>query len=137
MVMLDVTQAVTDGRAAAEARMLDICEIRYRTGRMAQDPDTLAEVPVYAVRFTTPCRVKAVTAVPRSADAAGRESVTVLRELHIPVGSPTVAEGDEARMTFVHSSSDPTLAGAVLVMDGPAPGSQTTARRLRVSEVVA
>ena len=117
--------------------MLDVCEVRYQTGRMVQDPVTLAEVPVYATRFSTACRVKAIAAVPRSADAAGRESVTVVRELHIPVDSPAVAEGDEAWMVSVHASSDPTLAGVRLVIGGPAPGSQTTARRLRVSEVVA
>lgn len=124
-------------RAEAEARMLDTCEIRYQTGATTQDPNTGSEVPVYATRFTTSCRVKVGAGLAaRDSEAGGRTVVTVQRELHIPVDSPAVHPLDIAVITAVAATSDPTLAGATLKLDGPAPGSQTTARRLQVSEVL-
>lgn len=125
-------------RAEAEARMLDRCEIRYKTGSGTQDPVTGEKSPQYAVRFATKCRVKVSDGLSvREADVGGRTAVSVTRQLHIPVGSPAVQPGDIAVVTSVHASSDRTLLGATLVLAGPAPGSQTTARRLQVSEVIA
>lgn len=118
--------------------MLDECEIRYPTGKNAQDPITGEVTPVYATRFTTKCRVKVSEGLSaRTDEAGGRTAVTVSRQLHIPVDSPAVHAGDVAVMTAVHETSDPSLVDATLVLDGPAPGSQTTARRLQVSEVIA
>lgn len=135
--MSDLTGVLDAGRAAAEARMLDTCEIRYPTGVTAQDPNTGSEAPVYATRFSTSCRVKVGQGLAvQDAEAGGRTVVTVRRELHIPVNSAAVHPLDIAVMTSVHATSDPTLAGATLKLDGPTPGSQTTARRLQVSEVL-
>jgi hypothetical protein len=117
--------------------MLDACDIRYQTGLSDPDPDTGTQTPVYTTRFSTPCRVKVGQGLAvQDAEAGGRTVVTVRRELHIPVGSAAVEPLDIAVMTSVHATSDPTLAGATLILDGPAPGSQTTARRLQVSEVL-
>lgn len=118
--------------------MLDTCDIKYKTGASTQDPDTGTVAPVYATRFSTPCRVKVGQGLAvQDAEAGGRTVVTVRRELHIPVDSPAVEPYDIAVMTSVDATSDPTLLGASLVLEGPAPGSQTTARRLQVSEVIA
>ena len=128
---------VTAGREAAEARMLDTCDIKYQTGVSDPDPETGETAPTYATRFTTKCRVKVSEGLSaRSSDIGGRTAVVVTRQLHIPVGSAAVHPGDIAVITAVHATSDPTLAGATLILDGPAPGSQTTARRLQVSEVI-
>ena len=70
------------------------------------------------------------------AEAGGRTVTTIRRELHIPVTSPAVPMGAVAVCTAVDATTDPTLLGAKLTLDGPAPGSQTTARRLQVSEVL-
>lgn len=118
--------------------MLDTCDIKYQTGETAQNPTTGEVVPVYETRFSTPCRVKVSEGLAaRSSEVGGRTAVVVVRQLHIPVDSPAVQPGDIAVMTSIHETSDPTLAGTTLVLDGPAPGSQTTARRLQVSEVIA
>ncbi len=118
--------------------MLDRCEIKYRSSHGAQNETTGEESPVYVTRFTTKCRVKVSNGLSaRESDVGGRTAVEVTRQLHIPVGSPAVQPGDIAVITSVHKTSDPTLAGATLVLAGPAPGSQTTARRLQVSEVLA
>lgn len=118
--------------------MLDTCDIKYKTGETTQDPETGETTPVYATRFSTPCRVKVAEGLAaRSSEVGGRTAVVVVRQLHIPVSSAAVHPGDIAVMTSIHETSDPTLAGATLILDGPAPGSQTTARRLQVSEVIA
>lgn len=118
--------------------MLDACRIDRPAGVSAPDPDTGATTPQYTTVFSTACRVKVVGGLAvRLEEVGGRTAVSVSRELHIPVGSAEVLPGDVAVMTSVHSTSDPTLAGATLHLDGPAPGSQTTARRLQVSEVIA
>ncbi len=131
--MLITADELAEHRADAEARMLDQCRIEYPTGRMVQDETTGREVPQYATRFTTRCRVKAGTMA--IAEGGGRELVTLRRELHIPVSSPATFDGDRAVMTFVHPTTDPTLAGAVLTLGAVAVGSQTTARRIDVEEV--
>lgn len=118
--------------------MLDRCEIRYLTGKGAQNETTGEKSPQYAVRFTTKCRVKVSDGLSvHESEVGGRAAVEVTRQLHIPVKSGAVQPGDIAVITSVHATSDPTLLGATLVLAGPAPGSQTTARRLQVSEVIA
>lgn len=119
--------------------MLDTCVVKYETGVMTQDETTGNETPQYATRFTSPCRVKisAQGLAVQTAEAGGRTVATVVRELHLPIDSPAVVSGDLAVITAVDGSSDPTLLNAVLRIAGPAPGSQTTARRLQVEEEVA
>ena len=64
------------------------------------------------------------------------------RELHIPVNStdpwadPRSARGVFALITAIHPTDDPTLLNQRVTLSGPAPGSQTTARRLEITEVV-
>ncbi len=115
--------------------MLDQCRIEYRTGRTVQSESTGREVPVYAIRFTTRCRVKVTDRLPISDEGGGRELISVRRELHIPVSSPATFDGDRAVMTGVHQTTDPALAGAVLTLGAAAVGSQTTARRIDVEEL--
>lgn len=127
------------GRRAAEARMLDTFDIKVPagTGKPAYDPTSKTTSPAYTVLFTTRGRVKAgVGLTVREAEVAGRTSAAVVRELHIPASSPLVPPGAIAFCTAVDATSDPTLLGALLRLAGPAPGSQTTARRLEVTEIL-
>lgn len=124
-------------RAEAESRMLDTFDIKVESAKAAYDPATKTTGPTYSLLFTTQGRVKVGGGLAaRTAEVGGRTSVTVARELHIPVGSPAVPAGAVAFCTAVAASSDPTLVGARLRLAGPAPGSQTTARRLQVDEVL-
>jgi hypothetical protein len=117
--------------------MLDTFDIGVPTGAYAPNPETGIDEQVIDPLFTTPGRVKVGGGLAtREAEAGGRTVVTVARELHIPVDSPAVPTGAVAVCTAVHSTSDPTLLDARLVLAGPAPGSQTTARRLEVTEVL-
>jgi hypothetical protein len=129
--------AVANGRRMAESRMADTFDIKIESGKPAYDPGTKTTGPVYTLLFTTKGRVKVTGGLSaRDAEVGGRTSTTVTRELHIPVSSPAVPVGAVAFCTAVSATSDPSLAGAKLRLEGPAPGSQTTARRLEVTEVL-
>lgn len=124
-------------RAEAVARMLDTFTIGVATGGTTYDPDTQTDVEEITPLFTTLGRVKVVGGLSvRESEAGGRTVVSITRELHIPVDSDEVPVGAIAVCTAVHATSDPTLLGARLRLAGPAPGSQTTARRLEVTEVL-
>lgn len=134
---MTISAAVTSGRVAAEARMLDTFDIGVPTGGYVYDPELGEDVQEIDPLFTTAGRLRAgrgLTA--RESEAGGRTVVEVSRELHIPVDSPAVPTGAVAVCTAVHSTSDPTLLNVRLTLAGPAPGSQTTARRLEVEETL-
>lgn len=122
-------------RAEAEARMLDTFEISLMSAP-AYDATSKTTGPTRTLLFATKGRVKAGAISPHDAEVGGRTSTTVTRELHIPVSSPAVPAGAVAVCTAVGALSDQSLLGASLVLAGPAPGSQTTARRLQVTEVL-
>lgn len=129
--------ALTAGQQSAEARMLDTFDIGVPTGEWVYDPEAGQDVEEVTPLFTTKGRLRAGRDLAaRESEAGGRTVVEVSRELHIPVDSPAVPTGAVAVCTAVHATSDPTLLGARLRLAGPAPGSQTTARRLEVEETL-
>lgn len=130
---MSLTGALTRGRAAAQARMLDTFDIKVSTGTTYTGG---VDVETFSLLFSTTGRVKTTGLAANESEAGGRTVVAVTRELHIPVSSAEVPVGAVAFVTSVHATSDPSLAGARLRLSGPAPGSQTTARRLQVSEVL-
>lgn len=124
-------------RAEAEARMLDTFEIRLYSDGYHYDDDLGEDVRDYEVLFTTKGRVKVSGGLSaRESEAGGRTVSTVTRELHIPVASPAIPTNAVAVCTAVAATTDPTLLDAELTLAGPVPGSQTTARRLEVTEVL-
>lgn len=124
------------GRRDAESRMLDTFDIKLSLG-VQYDPEQDEDVETFEDLFTTRGRVKTPQGVAtRESEVGGRTAVEIARELHIPVTAPAVPAGAVAFCTAVDPTSDPTLAGARLRLAGPAPGSQTTARRLEVTEVI-
>lgn len=118
--------------------MLDTFDVGFPTGgwhydaALGKDVQTLD--PIVA---DLKGRVKVVAGLDASdSEVGGRTAVTVTRVLNIPVSSPAIPAGAIAVCKAAHETSDPTLLGARLRLDGPAPGSQTTARRLQVTEVI-
>ena len=132
----DVTAALPELRAHAESRMLDTFEIGTYGSGWVYDDMLGREVREFLPAFTTKGRVKVTANQAREVEVGARTSVVTHRELSSPVDSPEVPDGMVARCVAVDPSSDPTLLGAVLELSGPAPGSQTTARRIVVKEVV-
>lgn len=127
---------LADSREDAEARMTSTWTIGT-DGGWAYNPATDREEQTVTPLFTTKGRMKASRTFGNINQQAGGRTVTIVtRELHIPVGSPEVPVGALAKCTAVGASDDPTLLGAVVRIAGPAPGSQTTARRLEVTETL-
>lgn len=137
-----ITDTVREGRALAESRMFTTVAIQFETGTTI-DPETDADVPAYTTFLTTKARIKSPGNVVRESEVGGRTAAEVTRELHIPVGSadpwsdPRSQHGVTALVTAVDPTDDDTLLGQRVKLSGPAPGSQTTARRLQITEVVA
>ena len=138
MLADDIAAALPELRRHAESRMLDTAEIRRPTGNTVFDEETGTSIPEVLPVFTTRCRVKSTrTYGVLNQEVGGRTAQTVAREFHMPVDSPAVEPGDVAVLVAIHETTDPSLLGAELTLSGPAPGSQTTARRIEVLEVVA
>lgn len=125
-------------RAREESRHLDTFEVRVPTGTgTVYDKNQKRNVEQSTLLFTTKGRVKVGGGLAaKDAQVGERTAVTVTRELRIAIDKPAVPAGAYALCTAVDVTSDPTLLDARLVLDGPAPGSQTTCRRLQVSEVI-
>lgn len=127
------------GKRAAEAGMLDTWAIGSDLG-WAYDPDADggngADVQTVDPLFETVGRMKVSTTQVRETQAGERTVAESRRELHIPTDSPAVPTNAVAQCTAVHPTSDPTMLGKIVRLSGAVVGSQTTARRLEVVEVL-
>lgn len=132
---MTLASALARGRAAQNARMLDHFTIKVPNGYAMVDG---VEVMTFDETKSMPTKgyVKNAANAVRDGEVGDRTIAVVVRELRIPWDSPAVPTNAVAVCTAVDATSDPTLLGALLRLDGPAPGSQMTARRLQVSEVL-
>lgn len=118
--------------------MVDTYSIQQSGGLAYTDGE---EVETWTELFQTPGRL-AVQDVQDGAyasrqEVAGRTADEVARVLHIPVDAEQIPAGRVSAVPVsLHATSDQTLAGARLILAPSQPGSQTTARRIRVTEVV-
>jgi Family of unknown function (DUF6093) len=122
------------GRAAAEALMVDRCELRGADVRGARDPSTnqytLTPGPL---RYAGPCKVQTTDTI-GNATAAGERLVMVTRfEVHLPVSAPAAKVDDV--VTITASVADPQLVGRRFRVVSLIHKSYLTARRLAVQEV--
>jgi hypothetical protein len=113
--------------------MVDTCEVRRL---LSEVPDDFSGEMVKTYLSPNPyegkCRVKQVQALPETHEA-GEDYVVLSRlQLQLPVSAAGVQVGDEVHMTS--SQHDPDLPGKVLIIRGPAKGSEITARRFEVTE---
>lgn len=121
--------------AEAESRMLDTWTIGADVG-YTYDPELGEDVQTVTPLFTTKGRLKVSGNVVHESQVGDRTAVESRRQLHIPVGSPVAPANAVAQCTAVDATSDPTMLNIIVRLSGPAPGSQTTARRLEVTEVL-
>ncbi len=138
----DLVPGLVELRVEAESRMKTTFEFQYKVGT-TPDPVTDADVPNYVTAFVTKGRLKSPGNVVHESEVGGRTAAEVSRILSIPVSSADpwaddrAAYGVTALVTLIDPlTDDPSMLGARLTLSGPAPGSQTTARRYEVTEVV-
>jgi hypothetical protein len=120
-------------RAEAESRMLDTWTIGADVGWTFDGTD---DVQTVTPLFTTKGRLKSAGTVSQESQAGERTVVETRRELHIPWDSDPTPVNAVAQCTAIGPLSDPTLLGIIVRLSGPAPGSQQTARRLEVVEIL-
>lgn len=121
--------ALTRGRAAAEAGMVDACTIRRRTGETTDD-NSGEVTPTWADVYAGRCRVQQRTVQARSETPGQDYQLLTQLELQIPIAAPALLVGDEVAIT---ASGDPQLVGAVLIVRDLAAKSEATARRIGVT----
>jgi hypothetical protein len=136
VAVLSPAPALTRGRTAAEALMVDACTIQHRTGETT-DGELGTVVPTYAQVYAGKCKVQRQS---RSGEASasptdvGEAGLLIGRlEVHVPMAVTGVAADDV--VTITASALDPALVGQVYTVRGVLEKSFATARRLAVIEV--
>jgi hypothetical protein len=129
--MSTLMRALGMGRQLAEARMTETVTVGlYKDGTDASGNATRVLV---TERYSGKARIKypslAVTERSEPSQAFGVQELT----LSIPMGSPAVREGDEARVTA--STVDSSLVGRVYGIKGAPQSGQTTAHRYPLQEL--
>lgn len=132
----ELLEALPELRQMAESRMTTMVTIRTY-GPWEYDDAAGKEVRPLLSSFETKARVRVRSVQQlRETEVGPRTVVSVDRELHIPWNADEALEGSEATVDTIDATTDPTLLGAVLMLAGPLPGDQMTARRLLVREVL-
>jgi hypothetical protein len=128
---MSIEGAITRGRAAAEALMVDECTIRRQTGETTGTGGVIT--PTYDDLYTGKCRVQ-VRAESGQATTVGEAALIIQRhEVQLPILVTGLAEGD--RITITASALDPELVGAEYVVRDVLRKSHLTSRRVTVIEV--
>ncbi|MGN6245116.1 MAG: DUF6093 family protein [Motilibacteraceae bacterium] len=134
---MSVESATLQGRAAAEALMLDTCTItRAGTGKGPWNDGTgQYDHPARVTVYQGKCKVQTRDVQVNNPDVAGREAFVVDWTVHLPVvGSEGVQQGDT--VTITAAALDSALVGRTFTIDGPHLGTAKTARRLPVKAEV-
>jgi hypothetical protein len=134
---MSVLDLLAEGRAAAEAIMLDACTITRVTGPEGPlDPDTgLREPAPTETVYSGKCKVQ--TYEPHeTARESGEHVFTEQRyHLHLPIGVGPVKVGDTAEI--IATAADPQLVGRSYRIAALHHKSLATAQRLLVDEITA
>lgn len=144
MLSDEVAAALPELRAQAESLMTDTCQItKPGTGQGPWNPSTGTYDPPPPVEVYGPataphfgkCRLKTPSVVnPFQADSAGTSWRVEQSVLSLPVDADLPSEAKT--VNYLTAPYNPSLEGRVFGITGPARGSQTTAQRVLVQEVV-
>lgn len=132
---MSLQSALARGRTAAEARMVDACTIRRKTGETSYNDETGDSTEVFEDVYSGPCRLKQPASGSNSASNATVGEAQVLLqqpELHLPMSAPTLRPLDE--VTITASGFDAAAVGRVFRVRAIPGHTQPTARRYGVTE---
>jgi hypothetical protein len=125
---MSLTVALTRGRAAAEALMVDTCTVR-RGGTPTYDDTTGGTTPAWTPVYSGSCRLDDASA-PASASTVGEAAVLLAQpEIHLPISAVLLLPGDE--ITITACPNDPVSVGRVFRVKSK---QGQTARRYQVIE---
>lgn len=132
---MSVLDLIAEGRAEAEAIMLDTCQITRVTGEPGPvDPVTGERTPAPTTTvYSGKCRIQTYEPHETALESGDHVFTEQRYHLHIPIGSGPVAVGDTATVTA--AQGDAELAGRSYRVAGLHHKSLATAQRLLVDEV--
>src|SRR5690349_1700054 len=105
MSLADDVLAVLPGlRAEAEALMLDAGTAKRPTGS-GYDSGTQTDGPTYSTLFSSRCKIQARRLVAQTDEVGARTVTSVRLELHLPVDTDPLTEGDVWTVTTPHALS--------------------------------
>jgi hypothetical protein len=116
--------------------MLDTGTAKRPTGETVYSSATQAQVPAYAsgFEFSSRCKIQSGGLQARAEEVGGRTATTVALELHLPVATVPLTDGDEWTVTVPHPMSTVPV-GTVYEVVAPMEGSMKTARRYQIKRV--
>lgn len=130
-------ETVAEGRAEAEARMVDTCTIRHGpSGPGTYDSATGVHTPAAGdVVYEGPCEVQVTGAVAFTTPEAGETQVTLQQVVvKVPVSAAGIVVDDEVTIDAVGAASDPELVGKTYRVEATHAKTYATARRLQCEE---
>lgn len=122
--------ALTRGRKAAAAGMVDACTIRRRTGVTVDDntgEDTVTWQDLYAGK----CRVQQKSAQAQERSPGEDEQLLIAEEVQLPILVTGLQVRDE--ITITAAAHDPALVGTVFLVRDLFAKTHPTARRVGVT----
>jgi hypothetical protein len=132
---MSVLDLLAQGRAEAEAIMLDACTITRPSGAEGEiDPETGLREPAPTITvYTGKCKVQTYEPDESARESGDHVWVQQRYHLHLPVGVGPVKVDDTA--TIIAAAADPQLAGRSYRVAGLHHKSLATAQRLLVDEI--
>lgn len=127
--MLPDDEFLARARAAAEARMVDACTIRRRTGEATVGYEV---APTYTVLYDGRCEVDHGEAQAAEEDAGQARLLMVRRTVKVPMSATGFEPDDEVLITA--SRHDPDLPGRTFYVKDLFGDSHATSRRIGVVE---
>ncbi len=132
--MTSPTALLAQGRAEAEALMVDTCTIRRVTGQTTNST-TGVVTPTVSTVYSGPCKLQESGGLPREANPSPAAPVLmVYRQLHLPVATSTNIRANDLA-TIDSCVNDAGMVGKVLVVRAERGKSWATARRLDVEQI--
>lgn len=130
---MSIIGVVKAGRSAAEALMVDTCNITAGVAGQVYDAASDSYVtPAGAARYSGPCRVRPGRAGGREVEAGAATVALWQYVVSVPMSVATIEDDDVVTVTA--SALDPSLVGKRLRVREVVRGSHVTARRLGCEE---
>jgi len=130
---MSATSITLRGRTAAEALMVDTCQIQ-RVASLATDPDTGVVTPTYSTVYTGKCRLKLAVAVARPLTVGEAQEFTQHPILSLPATTTGILVDDI--LTVTASLLMPILVGRVFHLRAVPGQTHMTAARFEIFEIM-